>query len=241
MTNSANYIPIVGMIFLAVLLLLTALLGHAYNAKEKDVHEIVATMTLDAVFIAIILIMTFVPYLGYIAVTPVLSFTLLHLPVLLGAALGGWKKGALLGLVFGLSSYMQALNGAAGFNALFAYPWVAVPPRFLFGLIAGIVFSFIGKVSNKRAIGLYLALACAGLTALHTALVFFDLYIFYPDTIAGLFSSTSPIATGTTLTFLLVILIGMAGEMGIAAVIIPSLYLAVTKASPRLRRARRLR
>lgn len=241
MTTYTDYVSILTMVLFAIAFLLTALLGHAYSAKEKSAHEIVQTMTLDAVFIAIILIMTFVPYMGYIAVTPFLSFTLLHLPVLLGAALGGWKKGALLGLVFGLSSYMQALNGAAGFNALFAYPWVAIPPRFLFGLVAGIVFSLLGKISQKKAIGLYLGLACAVLTALHTVLVFLDLYACYPETIAGLFASSNPIAQGTTLTFLLVIAFGMLGEMGIAAIIIPPLYLAVSRALPRLRKPRRLR
>ena len=241
MTTYSDYISILTMVLLAVLFLLTALLSHAYNAKEKTTHEIVATMTLDAVFIAIILIMTFVPYVGYIQVTPFVSFTLLHLPVLLGAAIGGWKKGAMLGLVFGLSSYMQALNGAAGFNALFAYPWVAIPPRFVFGLVAGIVFSLIGKVSHRRAIGLYLGLASAGLTCLHTVLVFLDLYAFYPEIIAGYFTSSNPVAVGTSLTFLLIILIGMAGEMVLAALIIPPLSLAVTKALPRLRKPRRLR
>lgn len=47
---------------------------------------------------------------------------------------------------------------------------------------------------------------------LHTGLVFLDLYVFYPDTITGLFSSTSPVAVGTVLTFTFVILLGMAGK-----------------------------
>jgi len=207
--------------------------------EEKSAHEIVASMTLDAVFIAIILLMTFVPNLGYIAITPFISLTLLHLPVLLGAAIGGWKKGLMLGFVFGISSYMQALS-SAGFNALFAYPWVAIPPRMIFGLVAGIVLSLIGKSFKSAKNGLYLALACALLTALHTGAVFLDLYIFYPDTISGLFGSGNPIASGTALTFTLVIVIGMVGEMIVASLIVTPLYLAVTKVLPRLGKKRHL-
>lgn len=235
-----DWVSILGVILFAVLLLATFLLLRPYEKEEKSTHDLVASMTLDAVFIAIILLMTFVPSLGYIPVTPFVSLTLLHLPVLLGAAIGGWKKGLMLGLIFGISSYMQALN-SAGFNALFAYPWVAIPPRVIFGLVAGIVFSFLGKTSKKKATGLYLALACALLTMLHTGLVFLDLYVFYPDTITGLFSSTSPVAVGTVLTFTFVILLGMAGEMTVAAIIVPPLYMVAHKALPRLAKARRMR
>lgn len=233
-----DYVSIVSVVIFALLLLATFLLANPLEKKEKTTHEIVSGMTLDAVFIAIILLMTFVPSLGYIPVTPFVSLTLLHVPVLLGAALGGWKKGLMLGLIFGISSYMQALS-SAGFNALFAYPWVAIPPRVLFGLCAGIVFSLLGKASKKKAFGLYLALACALLTMLHTGLVFLDLYVFYPDTITGLFSSSNPVAVGTTLTFTLVILLGMLGEMAVAAIIVPPLRMVAYKVLPRFSKKNR--
>lgn len=234
-----DYQSIVGVVIFAVLILVTFELYGAFNRKEKDVHEIIATMTLDAVFLAIIMVMTFVPSLGFIAVTPLISLTLLHLPVLLGAAIGGMKKGLMLGFVFGLASYVQALSSASPFNALFAYPWVAIPPRALFGLLAGLVFSLIGKVSKKKTVGLYYGLACAGLTALHTCLVFLDLYIFYPEYIGGLLSSQNPVAAGTALTFTLVIVIGMLGEMAVAGLIVPPLYLVSRAVLPSQRKKRR--
>ena len=233
-----DYISILSVILFAVVLLASLIFFGRLNAKEKDPHETIRGMTLDAVFIAIVMIMTFVPNLGYIAVTPFVSLTLLHIPALLAASIGGWKKGLLVGFIFGLSSYMQALS-SAGFNALFAYPWVAIPPRALFGLVAGIVFSLLGKISKSKVFGLYLALACAVLTALHTGLVFLDLYAFYPSTIAGLFGSGNPIAEGTTLTFTLVIALGMLGEMAIAALIVPPLHLVSTKVLSAGKRKRR--
>ena len=228
-----EYSTIVGVAIFAALIILTFMVHDTFFGKEKDPHETIRGITLDAVFIAIIMIMTFVPSMGYIPVTPFVSLTLLHIPVLFGAALGGWKKGLLYGFVFGLSSYMQALS-SAGFNALFAFPWVAIPPRAIFGLAAGIAFSLIGKVAQKKRVALYLAVACAVLTAMHTVLVFLDLYVFFPDTIAGLFTSGDPIATGTALTFTLVILFGMLGEMALATLVVPPLYFAVGKVRPRL-------
>ncbi|MBQ7243551.1 MAG: ECF transporter S component [Bacilli bacterium] len=232
-----DYVSIVAVVLFALALIATFILLWPRSTKTRSTHELIASMTLDALFIAIILLMTFVPSMGYIPVTPFVSLTLLHLPVLLGAALGGWKKGLMLGFIFGLSSYMQALS-SAGFNALFAYPWVAIPPRAIFGLIAGLVFSLIGKVSKNGVKALYLAVACAGLTALHTCLVFLDLYICYPDIVGGLFASQEPIAIGTTLTFLLVIGLGMAGEMAVAAIVIPPLYLVAGKVFPRIGKKR---
>ena len=227
---------IVAVIVFAILMVGAFALFGANFGKSKDPHATIRSMTFDAMFIAILLLMVFVPNLGYIAITPFISFTLLHLPVLLGAALGGPKKGVLYGLVFGISSYMQALS-SAGFNALFAFPWVAIPPRVIFGLAAGFLFSFIGKVSNRGKKSLYLSLGSAGLTMFHTVLVFVDLYIFFPNEVGGLLTSSNPVAETTSLTFLALIGIGMLGEMAIAAFIIPPLYLATYRLAPNKRKS----
>ncbi len=238
--NLSKASGITGLILIVVMVIFTALILDSLRFKKRTSSEIIRDMVTDAMFIAIIMIMTFIPNVGYISVTPFISFTLIHLPVLLGAALFGWKKGMLLGFVFGCSSYIQALTGGvSGLNLLFAYPWTAIPPRVIFGLVAGLVFSLIRKLHKGPIKGLYLGLAAALLTAVHTTLVFFDLYIFFPDTIGSLFSSTDPVGEGTALTFLLLILIGMAGEMGLASFVTPLLTVAVSKAVPSINRANR--
>ena len=224
---------IVGIAALSVAILGTLVLFQGFYQKERDPRKTIRQITSDAMIMAVIILMTFVPHIGYIAVTPFISFTLLHLPVLLGAAIGGWKRGLLFGFIFGVSSYINALS-SAGFNLLFAHPLVAIPPRMAFGLLAGIVFSLIGKLSKGKAKVLYLGLAAAGLTMIHTILVFLDLYLFYPETVGGLLTSGEPAATGTALTFTVLILIGMAGEMALAALIIPPLVTALRKAVPSL-------
>ena len=59
-----------------------------------------------ALFAALIIILAFTPFLGYIP----LGFTratIIHIPVIIGCLLLGPKKGALLGFVFGLTSFIN--------------------------------------------------------------------------------------------------------------------------------------
>ena len=60
-------------------------------------------MTQVALFGAIIVLLAFTPFLGYIP----LGFTratIIHIPVIIGSLLMGPKKGAVLGLVFGATA-----------------------------------------------------------------------------------------------------------------------------------------
>ena len=63
-------------------------------------------MVLTALFTAIIIIMAFVPYLGYINLV-VIKATLIHVPVIIGSIILGPKKGAFLGSVFGATSLIN--------------------------------------------------------------------------------------------------------------------------------------
>ena len=60
-------------------------------------------MVVMAVFIAVMMVMTVVPVLGYIPLG-FMNATIIHIPVLVGAILLGPKKGAALGFFFGLTS-----------------------------------------------------------------------------------------------------------------------------------------
>ena len=60
-------------------------------------------MVMMAALVAIMLLMTVVPVLGYIPLG-FMNATIIHIPVIVGAILLGPKKGAVLGLVFGFTS-----------------------------------------------------------------------------------------------------------------------------------------
>ena len=63
-------------------------------------------MVLTAVIAAIIILMAFVPYVGYINLV-VIKATLIHVPVIIGSVILGPKKGAFLGFIFGLTSLIN--------------------------------------------------------------------------------------------------------------------------------------
>ena len=64
------------------------------TAKYRD-------FVLLALFAAIILLLAFTP-IGYIQL-PIIKATIVHVPVILGAIILGPKKGAILGVLFGLT------------------------------------------------------------------------------------------------------------------------------------------
>jgi uncharacterized membrane protein len=225
---TATFIVLLCFCFLATGLLY----NHSYPSEKK--LSATQDMAIDAIFIALILIMSFVPNMGYITVAPGVSLTLIHIPVLIGAYLRGTKKATLYGLVFGISSWLEALIIGTGFNLFFIYPWTAIPCRVVFGFLAGLFFSFGRKFSQRGAKSLYLALVSLVLTWIHTGLVFFNLWIFYHQEIAALFASNAPVAAGVSWTFLGVILLGALGESLLAFVLVPSVSLALRKALPHL-------
>lgn len=77
---------------------------------------------------------------GFIPIpfTPAGSATIMHIPVILGAILEGPLVGAMVGLIFGLSSFIRG-------GAFFADPLVAIPPRVLIGIVAGYVYYLLPK------------------------------------------------------------------------------------------------
>lgn len=73
--------------------------------KQNTNHNTIQLVQL-ALLSAIIIIMAFTPFLGYIP----LGFTratIIHIPVIIGCLMLGPKQGALLGAIFGLTSFIN--------------------------------------------------------------------------------------------------------------------------------------
>lgn len=106
-----------------------------------------------ALFAAIILLMTFTP-LGYIR-TPGLEITLLVIPVTVGAVILGPGAGAILGGVFGLTSFIQCFGMSPFGTALLSISFVGtlvlcLVPRILMGWLAGLVYKGMKKVDKTN-------------------------------------------------------------------------------------------
>ncbi len=103
-----------------------------------------------AILIAIIILMAFTPA-GYLRIGA-MTITFLTIPVVVGAIVLGPAAGAILGLIFGLTSFYQCFGMDALGTALMAISvprtfLFTVPTRFLMGLLTGLIFKAFRKHS----------------------------------------------------------------------------------------------
>lgn len=108
-----------------------------------------------AILIAILLLMAFTP-LGYIRFGG-LEITFLTVPVIIGAIILGPVEGAILGGVFGLTSFFQCFGmspfGAAllAVNPFFTF-LVCFVPRALMGLCCGLIFKGLAAIDKTKLV-----------------------------------------------------------------------------------------
>ena len=119
--------------------------------RKKNTN--VKKLVLAALFIAIIIVMTAVPYTGYIEYVPGgINMTTLHIPVIIGAVFLGWKYGALLGCVWGVTCVVKAFLTPGPGNVPFQNPMISVLPRIIVGIVAGLVFALVSGRFGKKPV-----------------------------------------------------------------------------------------
>lgn len=121
--------------------------------KKLDIRRLVLLSILGA----ILLVMSFTP-LGYLNIGP-LAISLNMIPVALAAVALGPVAGAVLGGLFGITSFLQCL-GIGGISAMGVILFEISPvlafiqrfvPRMLAGLLAGLVYRGSGKLFGQTA------------------------------------------------------------------------------------------
>ena len=165
--------------------------------KNEKTYELVLT----ALFTAIIVIMAFTP-LGYIPLV-VINATVIHIPVILGALFLGPRKGAFLGFVFGLTSFINNTFKAAtasafvfspvlaanmvGISGVFKSMYICFVPRILVGIVPYFVYILIRRLLKKEQ-----KIWRIGINAVAGVILFLSVRAF----INNLFESVNPL-TGT--------------------------------------------
>lgn len=130
-----------------------------------------------AILIAVVLIMAFTP-LGYLR-TPGLEISLIPIVVSIGAMVIGPGAGAVLGTVFGITSFYQCFGMSAfgamllSINPLFTF-LVCVPTRVLEGFLAGYIFKALMKVDKTKTVSYFVG---GFLTAFFNTVFFVGLLI----------------------------------------------------------------
>ena len=138
----------------------------------------VRKMTVIGVLSAISIMMSMLPFIGYIPIGPTKA-TIMHIPVIIGAIIEGPVVGATIGLIFGLTSLWNAMTQPTITSRFFLNPLVSILPRVLIGVVAYYVYQGIYKISKK----VYAAGFMAGLigSLANTVGVLGMIYVLYAD------------------------------------------------------------
>ena len=108
----------------------------------------VRKMAVIGVLSAISIMMSILPFIGYIPIGPIKA-TIMHVPVIIGAIMEGPVVGAIIGLIFGLTSLWNAITQPVLLSPLFMNPLVSVLPRVLIGVVAYYVYKGAYKLTKK--------------------------------------------------------------------------------------------
>lgn len=155
-------------------------------------------LTQVALFAALIFLMAFTPFLGYIP----LGFTratIIHIPVIIGSLILGPGKGAFLGGIFGLTSFLNNTFNPTATSFVFS-PFYSLGevsggvesliicflPRILVGVVPYFVYRLVIKLGKKdrvSTVGLALAGVSGALT--NTLLVMNLIFLFFRDAYAA--------------------------------------------------------
>lgn len=214
--------------------------------KQNTNHKTIELVQL-ALLSAIIIIMAFTPFLGYIP----LGFTratIIHIPVIIGCLLLGPKKGATLGAIFGLTSLINnTINptmtsfvftpfySLGDFSGGFSSLIICFLPRILVGVIPYYVYHGMEKLftlhkpkksDDKKSIKKQqnklrmISLATAGVSGAltNTLLVMNLIFILFKDAYAA--------ANGMSVSAVYTFIIGIIAMNGIPEAIVSGVIVA---------------
>ena len=182
-------------------------------------------LVIMSVFIAIIIIQAIVPMLGYIPLG-FMNATIIQVTVAIGAILLGARKGAFIGLVFGLTSlwkntfmpnptsfvFSPFVESLGGYHGDIRSLIICLVPRILVGVVAALVFLYFNKI-KKRKLALVLAGALSSMT--NTILVMGSIYLLFGNDYAS--------ATNKVFTSLPQIIIYIIGTQGVLEAIVSAI------------------
>ncbi len=133
------------------------------------------TIVIAGVLSAITILLAVTP-IGYVITIAGVSATTIHIPVIIGAILEGPVVGALIGLVFGVTSLIRSVVAPNGpIDPLFVNPLLSVLPRLFIGPVAWLVWR---ALKRWPPLGLVAAGAAGSIT--NTALVLLMLGLLLP-------------------------------------------------------------
>lgn len=125
---------------------------------------LVRRIVVSGVLVAVTVLLGVLPVGGFIPFPTGVNATTLHIPAIIGGILEGWLVGGLVGLCFGLFSFLRAAT------PLFKDPIVAILPRLFIGVAAYASYAVLKPFNEIVAIGVGAAIGTAANTVLVLAI-----------------------------------------------------------------------
>ena len=152
--------------------------------KNKNKHR-TRRITLLGIFTTIIILQTFVPFLGYVPIPP-LNPTIIHITVIVAAITLGTKDGMLIGGIWGIIRMLKAYTIPASplDFLLWTNPLIAIVPRVLIGLFSGWVYHSLMKNKAKDSFARIGTASIVG-SLTNTILVLLFIYLLYGEEYAS--------------------------------------------------------
>ena len=202
------------------------------SANKRLSKKKILTLTENAMLAAIVVLMAFTP-IGYLKLGLV-KMTFIMIPVAVGAITLGEKSGAFLGLVFGITSFVQCFGldifgtTLMSINPIYTFIMCLIP-RVLMGYLCGLVYKALARFKKGVAV------VVASLSAPIFNTVFFMtlLMLFFgnSDYIMSMRAGTE------NLWAFLVAFVGLNGIMEVVTTVLiaPPVALAVEKATKKFK------
>jgi len=189
-------------------------------------NNAIRDLVFASIIVAIIVFLSFT-MLGFITYTDLVSITIIHIPVLVGAIMLGKKVGVLLGTVFGICSMILAFMVRGG-NAPFTNPLLSILPRVLFGWYIYPLYLFFNKKLKRKETSTLLTMITATIFHSLSIIPFYYLFgvtgfYFFPS--EAPFNSNQPILEIFTAIFS----VNSAIEIALAAIVGTPIVLVLDK------------
>ncbi|MCL2565241.1 MAG: ECF transporter S component [Defluviitaleaceae bacterium] len=189
-------------------------------------------ITLMGLFGAIIFLLTFTP-LGFIPL-PFVRATTIHIPVIIGSIFLGPKYGAVLGFLFGFSSFLiatlQPWPSSFAFSPFVPLPgadsgslwalFVAFVPRVFVGIVPYYTYAAIKKVITDKGFDI-INLTIAGIVGsmTNTLLVLHSIFIFFGE-------PWTTVVGGGPADVVYAVIVGIIASVGVPEAIVAGILVA---------------
>ena len=134
---------------------------------KQNRKQTIKTIAVLGILIGLTILMAFTP-VGYLRIGVVVSISFLMIPVAIGAIAKGPWAGALIGTVFGITSFVQCFGMdpfgtyLASINVFFTFI-MCIVCRALAGFLAGVVYKILSKLVKNTPITTSVTGLCAAL------------------------------------------------------------------------------